>query len=89
MQKRQFLIGFFKPILLYIAAIYLLGFSFNGLNVYGFIDYLIPLERAVCFVVAIILGLWFGKATYELGTLLFKKEEKPCFTVNPKINQYK
>jgi len=32
------------------SALYLLGFSFSGANVYGIVDSLIPLERILCFI---------------------------------------
>jgi len=50
---------YIKPLILLISGLYLLGFSFNGLNVYGFIDELIPIERLFCGLTGLICLLWF------------------------------
>jgi hypothetical protein len=45
---------------LYSSALYLLGFSFNGTNVYGIIDCLIPFERILCFVNGVVMFILSG-----------------------------
>lgn len=84
MNKELFL-TFLKPCLLFVAALYLFGFSLNGVNVLGDIDYLIPFERVYCLITSIGLFCWVGNSYY----LLFKEAKKPCLAENQKINQYK
>lgn len=38
------------------GALYLYGFSLSGVNVFGHVDWLIPLERVLCFMLSV--GLW-------------------------------
>ncbi len=57
---------FLKAIALFIAALYLLGFSFNGVNVIGKIDALIPFERLMCSCVSVALFVWFAYECYQL-----------------------
>jgi uncharacterized membrane protein len=54
--------AFFIPIIFFSASLYLLGFSLNGVNIFGFIDFLIPFERALCFVVSICMFVFFLKS---------------------------
>jgi hypothetical protein len=73
MNKELFL-TFLKPIILFIAALYLFGFSLNGVNVLGNIDVLIPFERVLCFCVALGLFGWFGKSYYSIYKTNIKGE---------------
>jgi hypothetical protein len=76
MQKKQFLVGFFKPIILFIGALYALGVP--ALFLQGKIfDALLPYESIFCIVVSVVLFVWFGKAFLEFAGLLFRKEVKP------------
>jgi hypothetical protein len=46
---------FLLIIVFFSSGLYLLGFSLNGVNVYGFIDPLIPYERALCWFLAVVM----------------------------------
>lgn len=59
----------FKPIVLFPSALYLLGFSLNGVNFYGSIDALIPFERAVSLLCSIGLFAWFTGSCIEIWKL--------------------
>lgn len=63
-----------KPIVLFTAALYLFGFSLNGVNVNGAIDALIPFERALCFAVSISFFLWFLNSVLEIVRLVQKQK---------------
>ena len=49
---------FLKFFFSFSGALYLLGFSFNGANVFGFIDPFIPFERVLCFCASVFLGVY-------------------------------
>lgn len=38
----------FKTLFFFASALYLFGFSLSGVNVFGYMDALIPFERALC-----------------------------------------
>jgi hypothetical protein len=74
MQKHQLLIIAAKPIILWSSALYLLGFSFNGVNVIGKIDFLIPYERTLCFALSMILFCWCVYSTVAIKKLGEKRK---------------
>lgn len=59
----------FKPIVLFPSALYLFGFGLNGVNINGVVDWLIPLERAVCLLCSIGLFAWFTGSVIEIWKL--------------------
>ena len=48
-----------KAMIFFAAALYLFGFSLNGVNVNGAVDFLIPVERALCFGLSMVFFGWF------------------------------
>lgn len=62
------------------SGLYLIGFSFNGLNVYGFIDYLIPFERFLCLVNGVVMFLLSGFMIKNLvGEININENKKEKF----------
>lgn len=73
---KEIFVAFFKPLMLFASGLYLLSFSFNGVNVLGNIDALIPFERVLCLVLGVALWVWFAFALKETKTVFYKQEEK-------------
>lgn len=62
----SFFFKIIKPILLFPSALYLIGFAVYGVNAFGVIDALIPLERAVMGLCSIGLFAWFIGSVIEI-----------------------
>lgn len=70
----KFLVAWFKAVALFFGALYLLGFSFNGVNVLGAVDALIPFERVMCFIVSCVFWVWFGWSVKSLFSYLYNNK---------------
>lgn len=55
-----------KVISFFTASLYLFGFSLNGVNFFGSLDYLIPFERVVCGFLSIVFFMFMVTSLVEL-----------------------
>lgn len=64
-----------KTLIFFSSALYLFGFSLSGVNVFGYVDALIPFERSLCLVLSIGLTFLFGNSFSDLMINLFQKKK--------------
>ena len=75
-----------KPLVLYVAALYLLGYAVTGFNLYiytvggasgfmGLSDAVVPFERVICGFVSLCLFAWFGFSLINLRKTLYGRKK--------------